>query len=119
MFASRNWWFLPRHVTEEVQFIGQGEVHNVSTSDLWVWEGVDGRDYAITGTHSAAGATYWWDVTDPANPVMTDSLVVDARTTNDVKVSEDGAVCIISREGASNRRNGIVIVSYPFIFSPG
>ena len=100
----------PRHVSQDVSFVGQGRVHNVRTSDLWVWEGVDGRDYAITGTHRAAGAVYFWDVTDPSNPVMTDSLVVDARTTNDVKVSEDGEVCVISREGASNRRNGIVIL---------
>ena len=101
---------LPRHVAEEVELIGHAPVRNVSTSDLWVWEGVDGRDYAITGTHSGHGSTYWWDVTDPANPVLTDSLIVDARTTNDVKVSEDGELCVISREGASNRRNGIVIV---------
>jgi len=97
-------------VVEEVSLVGHAPVRNVSTSDLWVWEGADGRDYAITGTHSAHGSTYWWDVTDPANPVLTDSLLVDARTTNDVKVSEDGRVCVISREGASNRRNGIVIV---------
>ena len=101
---------LPRHVVGRVSLVGHAPVRNVSTSDLWVWEGVDGRDYAITGTHSAHGSTYWWDVTDPANPVLTDSLVVDARTTNDVKVSEDGKLCVISREGASNRRNGIVIV---------
>ena len=101
---------LPRHVVEEVQLVGHAPVSNVATSDLWVWEGVDGRDYAITGTHSGHGSTYWWDVTDPANPVLTDSLIVDARTTNDVKVSEDGELCVISREGASNRRNGIVIV---------
>ena len=100
----------PRNVSETVDFIGQGAVRDVPTSDLWVWEGADGRDYAITGTWGAFGATYWWDVTDPAAPVMTDSLVVDARTTNDVKVSEDGSICVISREGASNRRNGIVIV---------
>ena len=101
---------LPRHVAEEVQLVGHAPVGNVSTSDLWVWEGADGRDYAITGTHSGHGSAYWWDVTDPANPVLTDSLIVDARTTNDVKVSEDGSVCVISREGASSRRNGIVIV---------
>ena len=35
---------------------------------------------------------------------------MDARTVNDVKVSEDGTICIISREGASNRKNGIVIL---------
>jgi len=101
---------VPRHVAEEVTLVGHGAVRNVATSDLWVWEGPDGRDYAITGTHSGHGSVYWWDVTDPASPVLTDSLVVDARTTNDVKVSEDGTICVISREGASNRRNGIVIV---------
>ncbi|MXX71295.1 MAG: hypothetical protein F4205_03180 [Gemmatimonadetes bacterium] len=101
---------LPRHVVEEVELVGHAPVSNVATSDLWVWEGVDGRDYAITGTHSGHGSTYWWDVTDPASPVLTDSLIVDARTTNDVKVSEDGELCVISREGASNRRNGIVII---------
>ncbi len=100
----------PRHVSQEVTFVGQAAVHNERTSDLWVFEGVDGRDYAITGTHAAHGAIYWWDVTDAANPVLTDSLVVDARTTNDVKVSEDGSICVISREGASNRRNGIYIL---------
>ncbi|MDE2752787.1 MAG: Ig-like domain-containing protein, partial [Gemmatimonadota bacterium] len=101
---------LPRHVVEEVELVGHAPVSNVATSDLWVWEGVDGRDYAITGTHNGHGSTYWWDVTDPASPVLTDSLIVDARTTNDVKVSEDGELCVISREGASNRRNGIVII---------
>ena len=100
----------PRNVSETVQFVGHAQVRDVRTSDLWVWEGVDGRDYAITGTWSAGGATYWWDVTDPSAPVLVDSLVVDARTTNDVKVSEDGGICVISREGASDRRNGIVIV---------
>ncbi len=99
-----------RLVSQEVELTGQGAVRNVPTSDLWVWEGGDGRDYAITGTWGAFGATYFWDVTDPASPILTDSLVVDARTTNDVKVSEDGSVCVFSREGASNRRNGIIIV---------
>jgi hypothetical protein len=108
--ARRTIEIHPRHVAQEIKLVGQGAVHNVSTSDLWVWEGANGRDYAITGTHRGSGAVYFWDVTDAASPVMTDSIVVDARTTNDVKVSEDGAVCVISREGASSRRNGIVIL---------
>ena len=35
---------------------------------------------------------------------------MDARTVNDVKITEDGATAIISREGASNRKNGLVIL---------
>ena len=99
-----------RHVTQEVQFVGHGAVRDVHTSDLWIWEGVDGRDYAVTGTHAAHGAAYFWDVTDPNNIVMVDSVKVDARTVNDVKISEDGRLAVISREGASNRRNGLVLL---------
>ncbi len=99
-----------RGVAQRVELIGRGAVRDRHSSDLWVWEGVDGRDYAITGTWGAHGMAYFWDVTDPANPVRTDSVQVDARTVNDVKISEDGRVAVISREGASNRRNGLVIL---------
>ena len=99
-----------RFATQEVQFIGRAAVRDVHTSDLWIWEGVDGRDYAVTGTWSANGAAYFWDVTDPSNPEMTDSIVVDARTVNDVKISEDGRVAVITREGASTRRNGLLLL---------
>ncbi len=89
---------------------GQGAVRDVHTSDLWVWEGKDGRDYAITGTWGAHGMAYFWDVTDPANISRLDSVQVDARTVNDVKVDVDRELCIITREGASNRRNGFVVL---------
>ncbi len=100
----------PREVVRRVEFQGQGRVSDVHTSDLWVYEGVDGRDYAVTGTWGADGWAYFWDVTDPTNPVRTDSIQVDARTVNDVKVSPDGRYAALSREGASSRRNGVVIL---------
>lgn len=98
-----------RDVAEDVELMGQGAVHEYHTSDFWVWEGVDGRDYAVTGTWGAEGKAYFWDVTDPASISRIDSVQVDARTVNDVKISEDGRIAVISREGASNRRNGLVI----------
>ena len=100
----------PRNVKQTIELIGHGRVSDRGTSDLWVWEGPDGRDYAITGTHRAEGHAYIWDVTEPGHPVIIDIVRVDARTVNDVKVSEDGRIAVISREGASNRRNGIVIL---------
>ena len=99
-----------RDVQQTIEIVGHAPVLEVRTSDLWVWEGVDGRDYAVTGTWNANGEAYFWDVTDPANMTPTDTITVDARTVNDVKISEDGRVCVISREGASNRKNGIVIL---------
>ena len=55
-------------------------------------------------------------MTDPANMVIIDTVTVDARTVNDVKISEDGRVGVITREGASDRKNGFVIldVSDPY-----
>lgn len=99
-----------RNITRKIDLIGQGSVNNKHTSDLWIWEGVDGKDYAVTGTWGADGTAYFWDVTDPAGIQLIDSVKVDARTVNDVKVSEDGKVAVISREGASNRKNGLVII---------
>lgn len=98
-----------RDVRRKVELVGRGKVHETHTSDLWVWEGVDGRDYAVTGTWGANGEAHFFDVTDPSNIERISTVTVDARTVNDVKVSEDGRLCVISREGASNRRNGIVL----------
>lgn len=89
---------------------GQAAVRSDHSSDLWVWTGRDGRDYAVTGTWGANGTAYFWDVTDPAMPVLTDSIRVDARTVNDVKLDLERQLCVITREGASNRRNGFVVL---------
>lgn len=108
--AQKTLRVTPRNVARKIKTVGQGTVSDKFTSDLWVWEGQDGRDYAVTGTWSADGTAYFWDVTDPASISKIDSIQVDARTVNDVKVSEDGNVTVISREGASNRKNGLVIL---------
>ncbi|MGK7369225.1 MAG: LVIVD repeat-containing protein [Candidatus Halalkalibacterium sp. M3_1C_030] len=99
-----------RDVQKELQVVGHGLINDVHTSDLWIWEGVDGRDYAVTGTWGGNGEAYFWDVTDPSQMTIIDTVRVDARTVNDVKVSEDGRTAVITREGASDRKNGIVIL---------
>ncbi len=109
----------PRNVKKLVEIVGQGRVADRKTSDLWVWEAPNGRDYAVTGTWGAEGHAYFWDVTDPTNIYMAATVRVDARTVNDVKVSEDGSICIISREGASDRRNGFVILDCSDIENKG
>ena len=108
--ATRTVSVEPRDVAREVEVVGRGRVLDRRSSDLWVWEGTDGRDYAITGTWGADGHSYFWDVTDPANIEKVNEVQVDARTVNDVKVSADGELAVIGREGASNRRNGIVVL---------
>jgi hypothetical protein len=109
----------PRNISKDVQLIGHGLISNVYTSDLWIWPGIGkhkGKDFAITGTWGANGEAYFWDISDPSNMKIIDTVTVDARTVNDVKISQDGKVGVISREGASNRKNGFVIldVSDPY-----
>lgn len=104
-----------RDLPGRFEVIGRGAVNRSHTSDLWVFRGTDGRDYAYTGTWGACDSCYGnrmyaWDVTDPAKPTLTDSVMVDARVVNDVKVNDAGTVAVITREGASDRRNGIIIL---------
>ncbi len=100
----------PRNARRGIELVGHGPVRDRFTSDFWVWEAADGRDYAIMGTWGAEGHAYFWDVTDPSNMKIVDVILVDARTVNDVKISADGRIGVMSREGASDRRNGLVIL---------
>ncbi len=99
-----------RGVEHDVIVTGHGLVADRPTSDLWAFTGVDGRDYVYTGTHLGGQRMLAWDVTNPANPVLTDFVEVDARVVNDVKVNRNATVAVITREGASDRRNGIVVL---------
>ncbi len=99
-----------RGASREIVLTGRGAVADRPTSDLWAFTGTDGRDYVYTGTHAGGQRMLAWDVTDPANPVLTDFVEVDARVVNDVKVNDDATVAAITREGASDRKNGIVVL---------
>lgn len=101
---------VPRDVVQQLEIHGHGREQRVRTTDFWVFEGVDGRDYAVTGAKRSDGYGFVWDVTDPANIFKTDSIQVDARSVNDMKVSPDGRYATMTREGASDRRNGVVIL---------
>jgi len=100
---------LPREYPTRLTLVGRGAIATHHSGDTWVFEGVDGRDYAIIGTFMHDWLKVW-DVTDPASPVLTDSLQLDARRINDVKIHPNGRVAVVTREGASNRRNGIVLL---------
>lgn len=82
-----------------------------------VWPFGDVVYVSTIGTH-----VYVFDITDPTAPKLTDSLVVDARVINDVSLTEDGKLGVLTREGASSRRNGLVFfdasdVRHPKIIS--
>ena len=117
--AQKTIKVVQRDVSKKIKLVGHGLITDVLTSDLWIWPGIgkhEGKDFAVTGTWGSNGEAYFWDVTDPANMKIIDTVTVDARTVNDVKISEDGRVGVMTREGASDRKNGFVIldVSDPY-----
>jgi hypothetical protein len=73
------------------------------------WLHPNGRNGYLS---TIADRMYAIDVSKPGAPVITDSVVVDARTINDVMTTEDGKYGVLTREGASTRKNGIVILSF-------
>ncbi len=99
-----------RGVEHDAIIVGRGLVADRPTSDLWAFTGADGRDYVYTGTHAGGQRMLVWDVTNPGTPVLTDFVEVDARVVNDVKVNPEGTLAVITREGASDRRNGIIVL---------
>jgi hypothetical protein len=110
-----------RGADAELIQVGRGGIGEHHSGDVWVFEGVDGRDYAYIGT-------FMWDwmkvfdVTDASNPILTDSIQLDARRINDVKIHPNNRLGIVTREGASSRRNGMVfldlsIPAHPTILS--
>jgi len=80
-----------------------------ATTDLWAFEGLDGRDYVYTGTYSG-NLMYAWDVTDPSQPAIVDSVSFDGRRVNDVKVNETRTIAIVTSEHAANRQNGLTVL---------
>lgn len=90
--------------------VGQGSVDARFTSDLWLY-----GDFAYTGTWGQRGPNpgnrlYAWDISNPAAPLLTDSVAVDASTVNDVKIRDDGALAVLTHEGAADGLNGISLL---------
>jgi choice-of-anchor B domain-containing protein len=98
-----------RAVDAELIQVGRGPISDHHSGDVWVFEGVNGRDYAYIGTFMHDWMKVW-DVTDPSNPMLTDSIQLDARRINDVKIHPNSRLGIVTREGASSRRNGMVLL---------
>jgi hypothetical protein len=94
-----------RGVAGKIHINGHGANTETYTADLWPQ-----NSYVYVGTHQA-NQLRTYDVSDPSSPVLTDQQEFDARVINDVKVSEDGRWLVATREGAANRRNGILVFS--------
>ena len=90
----------PRNLERELQVVGRAPFKEFQGAEQWII-----GNYAYYSTISDRFLVY--DISDPANPKLTDTIKVDARLVNDISTTADGKILVISREGASNRKNGI------------
>jgi plastocyanin len=90
----------PRNAERTLEIVGRAPIKDFEAAEQWII-----GNYAYLSTISDKLLVY--DVSDPAHPKQTDSIKVDARLINDVSTTADGKILVISREGASNRKNGI------------
>lgn len=90
----------PRNLEREVEVVGRAPFKEFQGAEEWII-----GNYAYYSTISDRFLVY--DISNPAQPKLTDTIKVDARLVNDIMTTADGKILVISREGASNRKNGI------------
>jgi hypothetical protein len=93
----------PRDIERQLDVVGHVMPKDEQFAEEWIWD-----HYAYLSAIS--DKLYVFDIADPAHPQAADPLKVDARLINDVSVTPDGKIGVITREGASNRKNGIVFL---------
>ena len=90
----------PRNAERTLEVVGRAPIKDFEAAEEWIF-----GNNAYLSTISDKLLVY--DISDPRQPKQTDSIKVDARLINDVSTTADGRILVISREGASNRKNGI------------
>lgn len=95
-----------RDVRRPVTVVGRLPRTRFTTEEVWVHP--SGK-YAYLGSGSGGDVMYTIDISDPSRPFVTDSVVANTRRVNDVMTTPDGKFLVFTREGAADRRNGIVI----------
>jgi len=99
--ASASIVVAPRNISRQTEVVAHVMPQNEQFSEEWIWD-----HYAYLST--IGDKVYPIDISDPAHPQTGDPLKVDARLVNDVSVTSDGKIGVLTREGASSRKNGIV-----------
>jgi|SoiMethySBSTD1v2_1073268.scaffolds.fasta_scaffold06651_10 hypothetical protein len=103
----------PRDVRRSATVVGGLPINGHHSAELWLHPK---EKVAYLSTFD--GIVYTIDIKDPAKPVIVDSIVADARLINDVMTSEDGKILVHTRQGASDRRNGIAVYTLDDPFRP-
>jgi hypothetical protein len=94
----------PRDVSRELEVVGRAPQEEFQAAEQWLM-----GQYAYV-TSIMAGRLWVYDISNPSKPLKVDSVAFDARVINDMSTTPDGKIGVLTREGASNRKNGIVFL---------
>ncbi len=93
----------PRNAERHLEIVGRVPVKDLQMTEEWI--------IGNTAYLASLGDKVWaYDISNPAEPKLLDTLTLDARLINDVSTTPDGRIAVITREGASSRKNGIVFL---------
>ena len=95
-----------RDVRRPIRVVGRLGRTAFPTSEVWIHP--NGR-VAYLGTHGGGDRVYTIDISNPGAPVIVDSIQANTRLVNDMMTTPDGNYMVFTREGAADRKNGIVI----------
>ena len=95
-----------REVRRSVTVVGRLPRTAFATSEVWIHPN---GTVAYLGTHMGGDRVYAIDISNPGNPVVVDSIMANTRLVNDMQTTPDGNYMVFTREGAADRKNGIVI----------
>ena len=98
----------PRDVRRPLTVVGRLPRMRFTTEEVWIHQ--NGK-VAYLGSGGGGDVLYTIDISDPAKPVVTDSIIANTRRVNDVMTTPDGKYLVFTREGASDRKNGVVFAS--------
>ena len=97
-----------RDVRRAATVVGRLPRTRFRTEEVWLHP--NGK-YAYLGSGGGGDVMYTIDISNPAAPVVTDSIIANTRRVNDIMTTPDGKFLVFTREGAADRKNGIVICS--------
>ena len=97
-----------RDVRRPATIVGRLPRTEFTTAEIWLHPN---GNVAYLGAHGGGDRFWTIDISNPAKPVVVDSVVMNTRLVNYIMTTADGKYLVATREGAADRKNGIVICS--------
>jgi len=93
-----------RDVRRAATVVGRLPRTRFSTEEVWIHP--NGK-IAYLGSGGGGDVMYTIDISNPASPVVTDSIIANTRRVNDIMTTPDGKYLVFTREGAADLQRAL------------